>query len=128
MNKGMYSSNSYEWETPKHLFDSLDSEFDFNLDPCASHFNAKCSRYFTEEDNGLTQDWKSVVFMNPPYGRRISAWVHKAYNESQKGALVVGLLPARTDTQWFHDWVYHKAEIRFLEDFLWPSMDYGSVP
>ncbi|MFE4203797.1 DNA N-6-adenine-methyltransferase, partial [Aneurinibacillus aneurinilyticus] len=100
----MFSSATDEWATPQDFFDQLNEEFKFTLDPCATHESAKCARYFTEEDNGLAQDWAGeVVFMNPPYGRVLGQWVKKAFEESVKGATVVCLLPARTDTRWFHD-------------------------
>jgi site-specific DNA-methyltransferase (adenine-specific) len=86
---------------------------------CASRENAKCQRYYTKEKNGLAQDWSNeVVFMNPPYGRAIIYWMKKAYEESTKGATVVCLVPCRTDTRWFHDWVYGKAELRFVRGRL----------
>lgn len=119
MNAVHYSSASDEWPTPQDFFDRLNKEFNFTLDPCATHENAKCERYFTKEDNGLAQDWAPhTVFMNPPYGRTIGHWVRKAYEESVKGATVVCLLPARTDTRWFHDYIYHRAEIQFLKGRL----------
>ena len=115
-----YMSKSYEWETPKELFDILDKEFSFDLDPCASYENAKCTRFYTKEDDGLKQSWKGFrVFMNPPYGREIADWVQKAYEESMSGAeIVVGLLPARTDTHWFHNYVYPFCTLRFLKGRL----------
>lgn len=99
-------SKTNEWATPQDFFDRLDEEFDFTLDPCATPENAKCSRYFTKGGDGLSQDWSGDrVFMNPPYGREIGKWVKKAYEESQKGALVVCLIPARTDTSYWHEFV-----------------------
>lgn len=112
MNKVHYSSKSDEWETPWDLFIDLHCEFGFTLDPCATHENAKCEKYFTIEDDGLAQSWDGErVFCNPPYGRQISKWVKKA---SESRGLVVMLLPARTDTVYFHDYIYGHAEIRFL--------------
>ena len=97
-----YSSNTPEWPTPQALFDALNREFDFTLDPCSTPENAKCARYFTEADNGLAQDWSGErVFMNPPYGRSIGHWVKKAAISALSGATVVCLLPARTDTKWW---------------------------
>lgn len=117
---GLFSSNTDEWATPIAFFNQLDAEFHFTLDPCATSENAKCEHYFTKEDNGLLQDWGGArVFCNPPYGREISKWVKKCYEESKKGALVVLLIPARTDTAYFHDFIYHKArEIRFIRGRL----------
>ncbi len=113
------TSNSNEWATPRDFFAELDAEFHFDLDPCSTHKNAKCERHFTLEDNGLEQNWGGArVFCNPPYGREIGKWVKKCYEESLKGALCVMLIPARTDTAYFHDWIYHKAEIRFIRGRL----------
>ena len=111
-----FSSNSNEWATPKGLFDILDEEFLFTLDPCATKDNAKCSKFYTQEDDGLSQDWSNErVFMNPPYGREIGKWIKKAYEEYEKGAIVVCLIPARTDTRYWHDYIFPHAAIRFLK-------------
>ena len=116
----LYSSANEVWETPQDFFDKLDEEFHFDLDPCALPENAKCARYFTPEQDGLLQDWGgSVVFCNPPYGRKIGRWCQKCYEESLKpDTVVVMLVHARTDTKWFHDWVYGKSEIRFIRGRL----------
>lgn len=119
--KGLFSPATDDWATPQAFFDELNSEFHFTLDPCASPTNAKCERYYTREQDGLFKDWQGErVFCNPPYGREIAKWVHKCYIESRKtNTLVVALLPARTDTQWFHNLIYHKArEIRFIKGRL----------
>jgi phage N-6-adenine-methyltransferase len=109
-----FSSATPEWYTPQATFDALNAEFGFTLDPCCTHENAKCDRHFTQADNGLAQDWGSeVTFMNPPYGREIKDWMRKAYESSLNGATVVCLVPARTDTAWWHDYSI-KGEIRFL--------------
>ena len=115
-----YSSKTNEWSTPQDFFDELDKEFNFTLDPCATSENAKCTKYFTVEDDGLKQDWsKDVVFMNPPYGREIKHWIKKAYEESQKGATVVCLIPSRTDTTYWHNYIFGKADdIRFIKGRL----------
>jgi len=122
INDSIYSSRSSMWETPWDLFRSLDREFHFQVDVCAIKENAKCPTFFSPEINGLKQDWTrfSSCFMNPPYGREISRWVRKAYEESKKGTTVVALLPARTDTRWFHNYIYKKegVEIRFLKGRL----------
>ena len=104
-----FSSSTEEWETPQHIFDALDEEFHFTLDPCATHGSAKTERYFTKKDNGLHQSWKGeTVFMNPPYGRAIGRWIKKALREGQHpDTTVVCLLPARTDTRWFHNLCVH---------------------
>lgn len=117
----MFSSARQDWATPQDLFDELNEEFHFNLDPCASAENHKCERYFTEEDNGLLQEWGgSSVFCNPPYGRKSTGdWIEKCYNESRKpGTVVVMLIPARTDTKAFHKYIYNKAEVRFIKGRL----------
>jgi site-specific DNA-methyltransferase (adenine-specific) len=114
-----YSSRTEEWATPQNLFDQLDKEFKFTLDPCASKDNYKCKKYFTIRDDGLNQDWGGVVFMNPPYGRQIKLWVKKAYQESLKGVVVVCLIPARTDTIYWHKYIFPFAkDIRFLKGRL----------
>ena len=125
-----FSSKSNEWTTPQYLFDELDDEFKFALDPCATDENAKCSKYFTIEDDGLSKDWsKDVVFMNPPYGREIKKWIKKAYEESLNGAIVVCLIPARTDTTYWHDFIFDKADdIRFLRGRLKFGNSKNSAP
>ena len=127
--KLMFSSASDEWSTPQFIFDQLNAEFHFTLDPCADETNHKCENYYTKEDNGLLQDWsKHTVFMNPPYGRVISKWIKKAYEESQKGATVVALIPARTDTAYWHDFVMKSAEIRFVRGRLKFGNNKNSAP
>lgn len=111
----LFESESTEWETPLDLFRLLDAEFHFDLDAAATDENAKCSRYFTKRENGLQQEWKTSVFLNPPYGISIGKWVRKAYEEAHKGSLVVCLLPARTDVKWWHDFVMQAAEVRFIK-------------
>lgn len=120
MNPGLLTSNTPEWATPQDFFDKLDAEFGFTLDPCATPENAKCSKYYTVSDNGLLHSWAGeVVFMNPPYGRHIGDWVSKAVDESRNGATVVCLLPARTDTAWWHrNVVDGKGEVRFIRGRL----------
>jgi site-specific DNA-methyltransferase (adenine-specific) len=124
MNKGtqetMFSSKTSEWETPRDFYERLNSAFQFDLDPCAAAETAKCENYFAEEDDGLLQSWtRRRVFMNPPYGREIGKWVRKAYEEGQKThTLVVCLLPARTDTKWWHDYCMKANEIYFVKGRL----------
>ena len=113
-----FSSKTPEWYTPQETFDSLDKEFGFTLDPCCTHENAKCALHFTKDDDGLNQDWGTeIVFMNPPYGRTIKEWMCKAYESSLNGATVVCLVPARTDTAWWHDYAM-KGEYRLLRGRL----------
>lgn len=117
---GMFTSTTDLWNTPQAFFDELNAEFHFTLDPCANDDNHKCDKYYTEQQDGLLQDWGGqIVFCNPPYGRAIGAWVKKCYEESRKpDTLVVMLIPARTDTSYFHDYIYHKAELRFIRGRL----------
>lgn len=124
-----YSSKTDEWSTPQALFDDLNIEFGFGLDACATPENAKCRVFFQRDENALAQDWRvgGAVFMNPPYGRAIGKWVEKAYNESLFGITVVCLLPARTDTSWWHEFVM-KGEIRFLRGRLKFGESKNSAP
>lgn len=112
-----YSSERPDWETPQDFFDKLDEEFDFEVDVCATLKNTKCDLYFDELKNGLKQPWRGVCWMNPPYGREIGAWMRKAYESSLMGATIVCLVPARTDTRWWHDFAI-KGEIRFIKGRL----------
>lgn len=119
MNKDlMFSSKTDNWETPINLFNELNKEFHFKLDVCANKENAKLKKYYTKEQNGLIQPWSGICWCNPPYGRDIGKWVCKAYMESRSGSIIVMLLPARTDTKWFHAYIYNYAEIRFLKGRL----------
>jgi site-specific DNA-methyltransferase (adenine-specific) len=119
ISQALYSSRTDEWPTPQSFFDALDAEFHFTLDACATRRNAKCARYFTAAQDGLRQDWGTHrVFCNPPYGREMRAWACKCFEASRAGALVVLLAHARTDTRWFHGWVYGKAELRFVKGRL----------
>jgi phage N-6-adenine-methyltransferase len=111
LNRGMFTSVTDEWETPREFFEAVDKVYHFDLDVCATHANAKCERYFTKEVDGLSQIWSGVCWMNPPYGREISLWVRKAYESAlEAGTVVVCLLPARTDTKWWHNYVIARAE------------------
>lgn len=112
-----YMSKTDLWETPQDLFDKLSDEFHFDVDVCASWNNRKCHQYFTYLDDGLKQKWEGVCWMNPPYGRQIGKWLKKAYESSLNGAVVVCLVPARTDTSWWHDYCM-KGEIRFIKGRL----------
>lgn len=114
----MFSSKTDLWATPSDFFNSVAEEFHFTLDVCALPDNAKCEKFFSPVDDGLAQNWEGICWMNPPYGRVIGKWVQKAYESAKHGAIVVGLLPARTDTKWFHDYIYGKAEIRFIRGRL----------
>ena len=119
INSGLMSSKTSEWATPQAFFDELNKDFKFTLDPCATAENAKCHRYFTKEQNGLLQSWKGErVFCNPPYGKEIGEWVKKCAEEAKGGALVVMLIPARTDTKYFHKYIYKQHEIKFIKGRL----------
>ena len=120
IHQALYTSRSEEWPTPPTFFNKLNEEFHFTLDPCATIQNAKCTKFYTQQDNGLLQDWGSHrVFCNPPYGKWMRDWARKCFESSQDGALVVLLAHSRTDTRWFHDWVYGKAaELRFVRGRL----------
>lgn len=119
MERVLFKSDSDEWTTPDDVFESLDAEFSFNLDPCATDQNHKCHLYYTKEENGLLQNWGGMqVFCNPPYSK-IGEWVKKCYQESLKpNTVVVLLIPARTDTKYFHDYILHRSEIRFIKGRL----------
>jgi site-specific DNA-methyltransferase (adenine-specific) len=138
MNKElMFSSKNHEWETPDDLFKMLDMEFNFKLDLAANKHNTKCKRFISEDS--LSKDWlfsrddialetstgykynlreNGYMWLNPPYGKSIKDWIKKCDEEAQKGAKIVALLPARTDTLWFHNHIYRKYEIRFLKGRL----------
>lgn len=127
--KGMYTSNSEEWGTPQGLFDRLNEEFNFTIDICASKENAKCPKYYTKEEDALKKEWGGVIWMNPPYGRQIENWVKKAKETARQGkATVVCLLPARTDTAWWHDYAMKANEIRLIRGRLKFGDGKGSAP
>lgn len=118
-----FSSATNEWATPQEFYNKLDGYFHFTLDPCCTKETAKCSRYYTIKEDGLKQDWgKEVCFVNPPYGREIGKWVKKSYEASLKGATVVMLIPSRTDTAWWHDYVtkgsvgFIRGRIKFIQE------------
>lgn len=113
----IFSSSNVEWGTPPHIFSKYDAVYHFTLDVCATHENALCEHYYTKEQNGLVQDWHGRCWMNPPYGRQIGKWMRKAYESSLNGTTVVCLVPARTDTAWWHDWAT-KGRIEFIRGRL----------
>jgi len=108
INRGLFSSASSHWATPFELYLALLVEFQFNDDPCPLH----------PTEDGLVRDWGSRTYCNPPYGKEIIKWVKKGYEESQKGCIVVMLVPSRTDTQWWHEYIMKATEIRFLRGRL----------
>lgn len=111
-----YMSEKSDWETPTDFYNLLDEEFHFKLDPCCNIDNQKCEFGYTLKEDGLKMPWSPFgsVFMNPPYGKEIVRWMKKAYEESLEGCIVVCLIPSRTDTDWFHDYVSEAYEIRFI--------------
>lgn len=131
MNNVLLRSENMNWCTPQDFFDEMNEEFHFVLDAAASDKSAKCERYFTPEQDALSRSWDfgGAVFCNPPYGRNIGKWVKKAYEESLKGIIIVLLIPARTDTEYFHSYIYGRknAEIRFVRGRLRFSDEEGNT-
>lgn len=120
VSQALFSTGKNDWATPQELFDELDAEFHFTLDPCATPETAKCAKFYTEKDNGLVQDWTGeTVFCNPPYSdQQQTEWVRKCYEHGLRGGVAVMLIPARTDTKRFHEYIYGKAEVRFIKGRL----------
>ncbi len=105
LNRRLFTSLRGDWKTPRALHQALDAEFHFDHDPCP--VNPKI--------NGLESEWGNANFVNPPYGKEIAKWIQKGYQESLKGKTVVFLLPSRTDTRWWHDYIMKADEIRFIK-------------
>ena len=122
-----FSSERHDWETPQYLFDGLNAEFGFDLDVCATAATAKCRRFFSLEDDALSKLWAGVCWMNPPYGRQIEQWMRIAVESALAGALVVCLVPARTDTRWWHQYAT-RGEIRYLRGRLKFGQAVNSAP
>lgn len=121
INKGLFTSDKNYWETPQDFFDELHEKYEFTLDAAATDENAKLPNYYTVEDDALKQKWEGRVFVNPPYGREIKHWVEKAYKESLEpyNECVVMLIPSRTDTIYWHEYIFGKAkDIDFLKGRL----------
>lgn len=120
MDKVLFSSKKMDWTTPRDKFEEWNKEFNFTLDPCSSHENALCEKHYTVEENGLLQDWGGeTVYCNPPYGRNIGEWVKKCYEESLKpNTVIVLLIPNRSDTKWYHEYIHEKTEVRPLKGRL----------
>lgn len=116
--QGLFSSWRCDWRTPKNVYDQLDREFKFDFDPCPSN----------PEFDGLQVEWGNSNFVNPPYGRHIGKWIAKGYNEYSKGKTVVFLIPSRTDTIWWHEFIMKATEIRFIEGRLKFSEHHNSAP
>lgn len=130
LNNVLFTSETDQWATPSAFYNKPNEEFHFTLDPCADEYNHKCDKYYTKEQDGLKQDWGGeIVFCNPPYGRTVGEWVKKAAHESTKpNTVIVMLIAARTDTKWFHNYIYGKAEIRFIKGRLKFGDGKGSAP
>ena len=109
-----FRHKSDEWETPPEMFAELDKEFHFATDVAALPDNAKCDHFYTPGEDGLAQTWQGICWMNPPYGLALRQWVKKAKESAEAGATVVCLLPVRSDTQWWHDYVLPVAEVRYI--------------
>ena len=125
----MFSSKDQTWETPIDFFNLINEEFNFSLDVCAEEETAKCKNFFTKEMNAFNYKWEGVCYMNPPYGREIGKWIEKAYVESLGGATVVCLIPARTDTKYWHEFIFpHAHEIRFIKGRLKFGNSKNSAP
>lgn len=122
INKALFTSNKEDWETPQDFYDRLNAKYHFKWDLAASDDNAKCSCYFTRDDNSLEQDWEGLsgnLFLNPPYGRELKLWVKKAATTGLKDKQnLVMLIPSRTDTSYWHDYIFNHAEIKFLRGRL----------
>jgi phage N-6-adenine-methyltransferase len=127
LNQALFSSERHDWETPDELFGQLDAEFGFDLDVCATAANTKCRHFFSPEMNGLNQSWRGICWMNPPYGSALPAWMAKAYVSSLEGATVVCLVPARTDTRWWHDFAM-RGEIRLIRGRVRFGEAHSSAP
>jgi hypothetical protein len=108
INRGLFTSLRGDWKTPKALYQALDAEFHFDNDPCP----------VKPKINGLESEWGNVNFVNPPYGREITSWIQKGYQENLKGKTVVFLIPSRTDTRWWHEYIMKANEIRFIRGRL----------
>jgi hypothetical protein len=108
LNRGLFTSTRGDWKTPKALYQAIDAEFRFDFDPCPAQ----------PKFNGLENDWGNINFVNPPYGKEIVKWIQKGYEENLKGKTVVFLLPSRTDTRWWHNFVMKAGEIRFIKGRL----------
>lgn len=118
LNKGMMSSNSDEWETPRWLFDRLNERFQFTLDAAATKENALCRRWFTKEEDGLQFCWDGYrVFCNPPYSQ-IAKWAKQFSEQAVNASLIVALVPARPDTAWWNDFIKTADLIYFIRGRL----------
>lgn len=129
--QAMFSSKTGEWATPQDFFDKLNWRFGpFDLDPCADPTNTKCANFYTEIEDGLSKDWSGhTAFVNPPYGRGIENWISKGYLESRKNnTRIVMLIPARTDTKYWHNYVMKADEVYFVKGRLKFGDSQNSAP
>ena len=116
--KPLFSSQKQNWKTPKEFYELLNREFQFDFDPCPEDRVIKVFGVLQSKFDGLSMNWGERNFVNPPYDQ-ILKWMKKAFQESQKGKLVVVLAPARTDARWFHEIALpHAKEIRFIRGRL----------
>ena len=122
-----HMSERSDWESPAHIVAGLNAEFGLETDVCATPANAQCKRFFSPDDDGLSQEWTGTCWMNPPYGREIERWMKKAFDSSKAGATVVCLVPARPDTRWWHKYAL-RGEIRFLRGRLKFGGSINSAP
>ena len=127
INQGLMTSNTDLWSTPRDFFDDYNAIYHFDVDVCATAENALCAKFYSPEDNGLSKEWHGVCWMNPPYGREIGKRMKKAYESSLHGATVVCLVPARTDTAWWHDYAM-KGNIEFIRGRLKFGSSKNSAP
>ena len=128
MTSGMMSSLTDEWATPLDFWTKLDNEIHFDLDVCASITNAKCKKFYTKEQDGLSQPWTGRVWCNPPYGKKLPAWAKACAEYGRGGGIVVLLVPARTDTRWWRDYCMTASEIRFVPGRLKFGNSKNSAP
>ena len=129
MDKALFAHGNTEWETPDEFFDIVNKAFKFDIDVCATAENTKCKRYFSPQDDGLTQEWRGTIWCNPPYGRSVEKWVSRARDSCMvNDATVVMLLPARTDTKWIHEYVFRSAHVIFLRGRLKFGKSSNSAP
>lgn len=137
MNKVLFSSKKTDWETPQDLFDQLNSLYGpFDIDVCATFKNKKCPLYYGLKNSKLDEQWTDGLnqpwalywnkcWMNPPYGKEIGKWVKKAYEESVLGTFVCALLPSRTDTKWFHEYIYGNPGV--VIEFIKGRLKFGKA-
>lgn len=120
LNNALFSSRKTDWETPQDFFEKLNKKFKFDLDAAANDENHKTEKYFTEKNSALDNEWQGNVFVNPPYGRKIGEFVKKAYEEyvRDNDRFIVMLIPARTDTRYWHSYIQGKATVKFIKGRL----------